>query len=78
MWVVLLAFVAMTVRRWRARRRFPLADYLLAAILGGGYVATLWGAMNDWGRLLVPFGFVLLVLTVVTVNRAATALRGAA
>ena len=77
-WVVLLAFVAMTVRRWRARRRFPLADYLLAAILGGGYVATLWGAMNDWGRLLVPFGFVLLVLTVVTVNRAATALRGAA
>ena len=74
-WVILLTFVVLAVRRWRARRRFPIEDYVLAAILGGGYVATLWGAMNDWGRLLVPFGFVLLVLTVVTVNRIAIALR---
>ncbi|MGM9850953.1 MAG: hypothetical protein ACI306_02275 [Muribaculaceae bacterium] len=74
-WAILLTFVVLAVRRWRARRRFPIEDYVLAAILGGGYVATLWGAMHDWGRLLVPFGFVLLVLTVVTVNRITIALR---
>lgn len=53
-WVVTIIYTAVWIVRWIRSRSLPLIPYFIASITVAGYIVTVTGAMDDWGRIMIP------------------------
>lgn len=61
-WLIIFSFSAIWIGRWIRFRRFPVIPFTLAAITVCGYCTAIIGAYGDWGRLVSPYDFPLLIM----------------
>lgn len=61
-WAIGLWFVALWLWRWWRSGRFPAVAYAVGASMIGGYIVSIAGAPDDWGRLLTPINMLLPIM----------------
>lgn len=52
--LVMAAFIAIWIYRWRRSRHLPALAALIAAIYLTAYITTVVGAQDSWGRIMTP------------------------